>query len=166
AEVPKLVETCTRLKTGALMGLAAVIPAIAAGASARVVSALYDFGEQLGIGLQMLDDLSGLVSERRSAKGHEDLILGRPTWPWAWLATDLGPDEYASLQRLARDVEGGACHPGLLAQEIRDSLGPLSRRRIEAHFAAAKRGLLRDVPGPTGLQELERELRKLMGSYA
>lgn len=165
AEVPALVDACTRLKTGALMGLSAVMPAVAAGAPARVVAALYDFGEQLGIGLQMLDDLSGLTSEPRCHKGHEDLIHGRPTWPWAWLAADVGSGEYARLQQLARQVEARDLHPELLAQEVRATLGSLSQRRIEAHLAAAKRRLLRDVPGPSGLPELERELRRLMGSY-
>ena len=165
-EVPALVETCTRLKTGALMGLAAVVPAVAAGAPARVVSALHDFGEQLGIGLQMLDDLSGLISERRCHKGHEDLLHGRPTWPWAWLAEDLGSGEYARLQQLARRVETRDLHPEVLARELRDALGSLSQRRVDAHFAASKRELARDVPIPHGFQELERELKSLMGGYA
>ena len=35
--------------------------------------------------LQMLDDLSGIMSDQRRSKGLEDLRLGRLTWPWAWL---------------------------------------------------------------------------------
>ncbi|HEY6725952.1 MAG TPA: polyprenyl synthetase family protein [Polyangiaceae bacterium] len=164
-EVSALVDTCTRLKTGALMGLSAVVPAVAAGAPARVVGALHDFGEQLGVGLQMLDDLGGLVNEARCHKGHEDLMHGRPTWPWAWLASQLGVTDYARLQRLARQVESRDLHPELLAKEMRVHLGAGSSRFAEAHLAAAHERLLEDLPNPHGLQDLARELRRLLGSY-
>jgi geranylgeranyl pyrophosphate synthase len=166
AEVPLVVETSTRLKTGALMALSAVIPAVAAGVSTRVLSAFHDFGEQLGIGLQMLDDLDGLVSERRCHKGHEDLIHGRPTWPWGWLAAELHTADYTRLQQLARSVEARATHPELLAQEIRAALGSTPKRRVLRHLAQAERMVPRDIPGAHGAAELERELQRLVGSYA
>lgn len=166
AEVPLVVETSTRLKTGALMALSAVIPAVAAGVSTRVAHAFHDFGERLGIGLQMLDDLDGLVSEQRCHKGHEDLIHGRPTWPWGWLAAELHDADYAHLQQLARSVEARDLHPELLAREIRAALGSAPKRRVLRHLAQAERMLPRDIPGAHGALELERELQRLVGSYA
>ena len=47
-------------KTGALLGCAASLGAILAGASAPVTSALKDFGVQLGLAFQAVDDLLGI----------------------------------------------------------------------------------------------------------
>ena len=47
-------------KTGALLGCAASLGAILAGASAPVTSALKDFGVQLGLAFQAVDDLIGI----------------------------------------------------------------------------------------------------------
>ena len=46
---------------------------MSAGGDSRQVDALARFGDRLGTGLQMLDDLGSLVSERRASKGREDL---------------------------------------------------------------------------------------------
>ena len=164
-EVPALVETTTRLKTGALMGLAAVIPAVASGASHSVANAFQRFGEGVGIGLQMLDDLSGLLSERRCHKGHEDLIFGRPTWPWAWLARDLSEIQYLRLQQKAREVEARDLHPELLARELRQALGKAGKRRVWRQLVQALCSLPQDLPGAHRVPQLQRELVALMGSY-
>src|SRR5690606_31849625 len=89
SDVATLVRTTTELKTGALMGLACAIAAEVAGAEPTLVGRLQELGAQLGVALQMLDDLSGLLNDRRRDKGEEDLRLGRATWPWAWLAEAL-----------------------------------------------------------------------------
>ena len=121
SEVPALVETTTRLKTGALMGLASALPAISAGASHQMASAFQEFGENLGIGLQMLDDLGAVTSRTRCHKGHEDLRHGRPTWVWAWLAQKAPEMTYLRLQQMAREVEAHELHPELLADHLRRS---------------------------------------------
>jgi len=164
-DVPALVETTTRLKTGALMGLAAVIPAVASGAPHQIATAFQRFGESLGVGLQMLDDLGGLVSERRCHKGHEDLVFGRPTWPWAWLARDLSEMQYLRLQQKCREVEERDLHPELLARELRQSLGKAGKRRVWKHLVQALRSLPPDLPGAHRVPLLQRELVTLMGSY-
>ncbi|MFO0566698.1 MAG: polyprenyl synthetase family protein [Polyangiaceae bacterium] len=83
SEVPDVVSVTTRLKTGMLMQLAASLGAIAAGGPRQVTQALARFGMKLGAGLQMLDDLGGIVSVERCHKGHEDLTSARPTWLFA-----------------------------------------------------------------------------------
>ncbi len=86
AQVPAVVATVTRLKTGMLCRLAAELGAIAAGATPATRKAIADFAEDMGRGLQMLDDLGSLTDPARRPKAHEDLRALRPTWPWAWLA--------------------------------------------------------------------------------
>jgi geranylgeranyl pyrophosphate synthase len=106
-EIAGVVAMTTRLKTASLMELAATMGALAAGGAAAVVTALGAFGGELGIGLQMLDDLSGLGAAKRH-KGREDLRLLRLTWPWAWLAEDNPARVGDLLSRLheARCVSG------------------------------------------------------------
>ena len=86
-EVASVVRAATALKTGSLVGLAAGLGALVGGAADETVRASIRFGRDLGAGLQMLDDLSGVTSSRRAHKGHEDLVHDRPSWPWAWLAS-------------------------------------------------------------------------------
>lgn len=165
SEVSVVVETTTRLKTGTLMGLSAVLPALTLRAPEPVLASLQRFGESLGVGLQMLDDLGGLTSERRCHKGHEDLIHGRPSWPWAWLAEQLPEIDYQRLQQLARQVETRDLHPELLAKRLRKALGPHAKRRVWQHLTHAQRALPSDLPGRNGVQQLQQVLEQLVRSY-
>ncbi len=101
-EVPHVVTTTTRLKTGALTELAAVLGAEAVGAPAHKVEAMARFGRELGEGLQMLDDLGGLTSAARRHKGYEDLCQARPTWPWAWAASTSSAAAFTELRARAQ----------------------------------------------------------------
>jgi geranylgeranyl pyrophosphate synthase len=102
ADVPKVVRAITTLKTGQLIGLACVLGGIAAGATSRRIEALAAFGRDIGIGLQMLDDLSGALNPARRDKALEDLRGARATWIWAWLAEDLDATRYHELLELLR----------------------------------------------------------------
>ena len=81
-EVMAAVTATTRLKTGSLLELSCALGAIAAHATPEVELALATFGRDVGVALQMFDDLSGIVSPSRKDKGQEDLAGARPTWPW------------------------------------------------------------------------------------
>ncbi len=59
-------------KTGALLGCAASLGAILAGAPQRVTDALREFGTQLGLAFQAIDDLLGIWGDPRQT--------GKPTW--------------------------------------------------------------------------------------
>lgn len=102
ADAPKVVRAITTLKTGQLIGLACALGAVAAGATTRRIEALAAFGRDIGIGLQMLDDLSGALNPSRRDKALEDLRGGRATWIWAWLAEDLDATRYHELIELLR----------------------------------------------------------------
>jgi geranylgeranyl pyrophosphate synthase len=174
-EVPRVVNVTTQLKTGALMELGAALGAVAAGASPRALEAMCRFGRELGMGLQMLDDLGGITSASRRDKGAEDLRLGRPTWPWAWAASGSSPGVFAELQRHARSLHAGGGAPGnaaarpgavdALAQALAEIVGETGRARVQSRLRLAL-AVLHDALGASPvLDGLEAELSRLEQSY-
>ena len=165
SEVLPTVSAVTRLKTGMLCELAAQMGALAAGATQSKAQAIAHFGRELGIGLQMLDDLSGITSERRAHKGHEDLRHRRPTWPWAWAAESLDARAYGKIQKLGRAVATCGEHPELVATQLRVAVANHGRAQAHTRLAAALARLAEAVPEPRALLELEHELARLEKSY-
>lgn len=163
-DVPAVVEAVTALKTGALMELAASMGAIAAGAESPRVEALARFGREAGMALQMLDDLSGLTSERRADKGLEDLRHARATWPWAWLAEQADEVTFALAQRQARDIERGG-DPERLQSLLRFHVSSHGRSAADHRLDAALSDL-REALGPSpALDSLTHEIDRLRRSY-
>lgn len=161
--VPGVVAATTRLKTGALMGLALRLGAAAAGADAARAEAAARLGEEIGVALQMLDDLGSVVAPGRAAKGLEDLRLGRPTWPWAWLAQTSDEVSVARLQSRVRTAHGEG--------ELRAAMAVLGEA-IEAHGRAEIRERLHDLRDAASRclaravgDELSAELARLEASY-
>jgi geranylgeranyl pyrophosphate synthase len=165
-EVPDLVSLSTRLKTGSLLELSAEIGAIAAGAPPVLRRELKSFGRSYGVALQMLDDVSGLFDERRAHKGHEDLLHGRPTWPWAWLAERQDEVGYSRLQHRAREVERRELHPEVLAKQLRKELGDAPYRDIHGTLARALARLEPHVASRRLLDPLAEEIEHLERAYA
>lgn len=164
-EVPRVVRAATELKTGRLMQLAAEIGTLAAGADGPTLSALAGFGRRLGTGLQMLDDLGGLISPRRAHKGDEDLRLGRPSWPWAW-AAELEPDVgYARLRELGREVRTGRAPVERLATRLRDVVGGSARARVHRHLSDALDALAGTLGSSEHLGALKQEIERMEKSY-
>lgn len=164
AEVYDVVSTTTRMKTGALMSLAAVMGARAAGASEDALEAIRAFGSDLGVGLQMLDDWSGIATSRRKEKGLEDLRLGSPTWPWAWLSRHINQVGYAELAHSARDA-GIEWELERVRDRLRVHLAPIAPRLLEEQLESTLEGLrsaLGDVPG---LADIEHEIGELSRAY-
>jgi geranylgeranyl pyrophosphate synthase len=164
-EVLAIVAATTRLKTGSLMALAAGLGAIAAGAPAELERALVAFGSEVGVGLQMLDDASGLVSATRRHKGHEDLRLGRLTWPWAWLARVLDGADFAELQRLSAAVERGQRDPEDLAAPMRARLGRRGSAKARGRLRGAFQRLRKRCHAHRALRLLEDDMAALEASY-
>jgi len=164
-DVPQVVQATTELKTGALMELAAALGAIAAGGTAELTEEFARFGREMGVALQMLDDVGGLTSEKRCHKGHEDLLLGRPTWPWAWLCAELPTAQHAELTALGTEVVSRRTHPELLARRLRAHLRGSGRVRVRRHIHAAF-ARLEAVTGPSpALTALRAELGRMEKSY-
>jgi geranylgeranyl pyrophosphate synthase len=160
-DAPALVRATAELKTGALMELAAALGALAAGAAPALTDDLARFGREMGVALQMLDDVGGLLSEKCYHKGHEDLLLGRPTWPWAWLALELRPERYAELMALGSQVAAQRQHPELLARQLRAELHGSGRVRIRRHLHAAFARLERAAGASPALSALHAELQRM-----
>jgi geranylgeranyl pyrophosphate synthase len=170
AELPSVVAATTRLKTAALFELATRLGALAAGASAEVIDALGRFGASLGTALQMLDDLSGLASAARLDKAHEDLSLGRPTWPWAWLAERQSDADFRALLDARLEIELGPAADAmaktqLLAETMRLRVGGAGRLRIRALLDLAL-ARLREHFGDAAADSVERDVERLEQSYA
>jgi geranylgeranyl pyrophosphate synthase len=165
ADVASVTRATAELKTGALLELAAVLGAAAAGTPAQETEDFARFGREIGIALQMLDDLGGITSMQRCHKGHEDLVLGRPTWPWAWLSSGLSPDSYAELQALGSRVAARDLHPELLARRLRAHLRGSGRVRVRHHVQGAC-AQLEGVTGPApAFKALRAELERMEKSY-
>jgi geranylgeranyl pyrophosphate synthase len=93
AQLPQhsVAEVCLAgmtLKTGALMGFAAALGGTVAGKSQPVQSLLEQFGVDLGVALQMFDDLGNVIGKCDPQKRYEDLTLARPSWVWACAANN------------------------------------------------------------------------------
>ncbi|GMW03500.1 MAG: hypothetical protein AMXMBFR84_46340 [Candidatus Hydrogenedentota bacterium] len=163
--VASMVETSTRLKSGALFELAAAIGAIHAKAQTSCEKALVRFGGDLGLALQMYDDLSGLVNDSRMDKAQEDLIQARLTWPWAWLALHVDQLEYTRLRGLARSVyeRDAPFH------ELRDALIKSLPDDVFLHPRNLLQSAFNDVRphvrSVAALQSLNDEIKRLESSY-
>jgi geranylgeranyl pyrophosphate synthase len=165
SEVHAVVSLSTRLKTGSLLELAAEVGAIASGATPELRAALARFARAYGIALQMLDDLSGLYRPARAHKAHEDLLGGRPTWPWAWLSRRLDEVSYSRLQHRAQAVERRELEPEVLAAALRHELGASPELAVHERLKAALDELERSVESRTLLEPLTEEVRRLESAY-
>jgi len=98
-QVGEICLASMRLKTGALMGFAALLGGAAAGASKALLLHLDDFGRDLGIALQMFDDLGNVIGKCEPAKRYEDMVLARPSWVWACGAANSTRADYQKFLR-------------------------------------------------------------------
>jgi geranylgeranyl pyrophosphate synthase len=165
AELPAVVLATAELKAGALMELSAVLGAVAARARPELIEELAHFGRCMGVALQMLDDVGGLVSEKRCHKGHEDLLHGRPTWPWAWLAEELPADRFAELVRMGVNVKNRQLHPEVLARLLRAELKGSGRVRIRRYIHGIFARLEQVLSGAEALTEMRAQLQHMEKSY-
>jgi len=166
ADVPAVAKAITTLKSGKLVGLAAALGAVVSGASARRIDACARFGCEVGVGLQMLDDISGVLSSARRDKALEDLRLGRVTWVWAWLAEELDAASYAELlECMAQAHAGDASAYDAVLSRARFQLGMTSLRRVRRHFDDAVLALERARGDSSLCEAIRAELTSLERSF-
>lgn len=165
AQVPAVVSAVTELKTGALTEFSARFTAMVASATPDRVELLAAVGRQLGLVLQMLDDLGSVTSEERWNKGKEDLLGAHPTWPWAWLASDLDADSFSHLQDQAREIRGSTESAHQVAQAMSTLLGHRGHERIEALVSSTLTTLRRGMKDNPSVGAVERILRRMLDSY-
>lgn len=165
-EIHGLVLATTTLKTGALMELAAFSGASASGAEDSTVNAIAVFGQQLGIGLQMLDDLSGFRTARKRQKVIEDLVNHRLTWPWAWLSKTVSEVEFAGFRKTWAQLNANRKpQADALIDELAEGLGEYGQSQVSTHLASAFSTLAETNVNPGALGELRREINRLENSY-
>ena len=140
--VPEMCRASMTLKTGALMGFAMVLGGAVAGASKETISVLNDFGRELGVALQMFDDLGNVLGIRDPAKRYEDLTLYRPSWAWACAAKMSSLQNYqqfvAAVEKLpdTRELEAWINQHNLV-QTMREG----ARNQLESAYSRLRAGL-------------------------
>jgi geranylgeranyl pyrophosphate synthase len=162
ADVSGVVLAISELKTGGLVALATGLGALAAGAEPSVVEASVRFGRDVGVGLQMLDDLSGITNDRRKQKGHEDLTQAKATWPWAWLSNHLDARSFSGLTVALAELRRGAAAEPLL-HRLRALVSPIGRDHVHEHLERALSRFAAAVPAP--VSALRQQLERLERSY-
>jgi geranylgeranyl pyrophosphate synthase len=163
-DVPKVALTISRLKTGGLLALAMALGGLAAGATTERVDMIADLGRALGVGLQTLDDVSGLMNVARRHKALEDLQHGRVTWLWATLAEELDASVYETRVRELRTLMDGGSADALV-ERLRFQVGNLGVRRARAHVQAALSTLERSLGASDLREEVLTEFARLERRY-
>ncbi len=161
SEVAAVARTTSLLKTGALMGFAARLGASVAQAAPAQIESLASFGERIGVGLQMLDDLGSFVSPQREHKALEDLAGQRVGWVWAWASEVI--DE-VSFKQLARQVSRGD-ELDQARLRLADAVQSLGRERVREALSQALRELETHFDQSPALLALAAEITRLEKSY-
>ena len=126
------VEQCTAMsaaKTGALLGCAASIGAVLAGAPAATVGALRDYGRHLGLAFQAVDDLLGIWGDpaRTGKPAGSDLRQRKKSMPIV-SALAAGGAEADELRALILGPPAGGVRP-LTGTNGKGPHGPASTGR-------------------------------------
>lgn len=121
-------QEISRLKTGGLTALAASLGAAVGGAGTQLQQAFHSFGKELGIGLQMQNDLAELKSSTHRDGRCDDLRNARVTWPWAWASRIVTDEEFLELQRRLDETDAGDVSQ--VANALLDSIGILGEEAI------------------------------------
>jgi geranylgeranyl pyrophosphate synthase len=165
AEVPRarvqaVAATIATLKTGRLAALAAEAGALCAGADPPLRAAMSALGEDLGVGLQMLDDLGNLSPRTAPARRYEDLRQGRVTWVWAWAAARLDDAAFSELVGQAGD---GGCET--VAASLRALVVAEGRLQAHAQLHGALASARRRLGSSRTLDELTEAVARLEVAY-
>ncbi|MDQ2647581.1 MAG: hypothetical protein M3020_27545, partial [Myxococcota bacterium] len=99
--------------------------------------------------------------ERRRDKGREDLMLGRPTWVWAWLAERCDRLSYLRFRSVLEAVQREELDPLLLAEQLAEQIEEVGRAAIRGRLERALARVSERFPESPALAELEREFARL-----
>jgi geranylgeranyl pyrophosphate synthase len=145
AEVLPIVTRISKLKTGALTGLAAWLGAMAAGCEGQACERIANFGLELGTALQMQNDYVELRRTAVNQTNSLDLDNRRVTWPWGWLSVEVSAPEYreavrqASLSETMGETSGKTlgARQSVWARTIVDRLEPTAITQISEQLESA-----------------------------
>ncbi len=148
------VEECLRMeagKTGALLSCAASLGAILAGAPDRTTASLADFGRNVGIAFQAIDDILGIWGEsaRTGKPVGNDLVQHKKTLPVA-TALERADGKRPELQRLLNRTltESDVAEAARLIEDsgAREEAMVLATTHLEAALVSLDRADI--LPGP------------------
>jgi len=146
-------------KTATLMGAACTSGAMVAGADEKTMQHLRDFGLNLGIAFQLMDDLMDYTSSEQAfgKPVGKDLKEGKITLPLVYFVSELERGEVERLADLFKTQKAGDKDYDDLIRRVR-AHGAIERVRSEASEYVAKAGELLgvfpDSPEKQGLMEL------------
>ena len=146
-------------KTAALMRAACNSGAMVAGADEKTVQHLGDFGSNLGIAFQLMDDLLDYTSSEEvfGKPVGKDLKEGKITLPLVYFVSELERAEVERLAELFKSQKASDQDYQDLVRRVRGN-GAIERVRSEASEYVARAGellkLFPDSPVKQGLLEL------------
>jgi octaprenyl-diphosphate synthase len=146
-------------KTATLMGAACTSGAMVAGADEKTMQHLGDFGLNLGIAFQLMDDLLDYTSSEEvfGKPVGKDLKEGKITLPLIYFVSELGRGEVERLAEIFKTQKAGDKDYEDLIRRVR-AHGAIERVRSEASEYVAKAGerlkLFPDSAVKQGLLEL------------
>ena len=123
SEIRPTALAISRLKTGGLTALSSWLGATAAGAHRITRKALGRFGMNVGVCLQMRNDLNELRRFLQGEQRFDDLRNARVTWPWAWAAKTMSSTEMVVLQYRLRNALGEVEELKSVARRLLDVVG-------------------------------------------
>ena len=122
----------SRLKTGGLTALSTWLGATAAGANPITRKALGRFGMNVGVCLQMYNDLNELRLFSEGEHRCDDLRNARVTWPWAWAARKMPAADMRTMQHRLRHAFGDVNELRTIARRLLRNIGQRGHDLIEA----------------------------------
>ncbi len=127
-------------KTAALLACSASIGALAVGSPADVVAALHDYGHELGMAFQLIDDILGITGdpEITGKSASSDVRAGKRSAPVV-AALRSGVDASARLADLLADGAPKSDEDVILATKLIEEAGGIewAAREADAHLARA-----------------------------
>ncbi len=163
-DVLAFAEGIGKRKTGALTSLAARLGAMTAGASHDYEQALAAFGCELGICLQMRNDLDELRMVANDGLRHDDMKNARVTWPWAWYAEKCGSETFRESQLRAYVATSDANVARNIATAIDWQIGAYGDQEIESRLQVAYSELSESVGVSKPLRDLQLLLQAVNAS--
>jgi geranylgeranyl pyrophosphate synthase len=160
AQVEEVCITSMRLKTGALMGFAGLLGGAIADAPNAVLSILDDFGRDLGVALQMHDDLGNATDGCDPSKRYEDFSLARPSWVWACAAANSTRRAYQEfLTAVSRLPDRSGIEAWFFNYDIIERTRQSARKSLDSSFNTLKTRL--EAAGVAWCHRAFEELRDL-----
>jgi len=162
-----IVRNISRLKTGGLVAMAASFGANSMSSHKLLRSALSRFGMNVGIALQMRNDLEELRSLVRDATENvelrcDDLRHARVTWPWAWAVQLTEPDDLQRLIELLSHSRTSRQAVVDLASQLVSLVGVTGDLTIRSRIEEPLRLLGEHVVDASALQAMRSMLDQIM----